>query len=74
LNRVTNITQSGTGVDSKRIDYSYDKASQRVSSSLFGGLNASVLLVTSDYLYDKNGRLTDLTHLNNSGNVIADYD
>ena len=73
LDRVTSITQSGNEIADKRIDYTYDKASQRIKSDRYNSLDGNNPLATTNYDYDRNGRVTDITHL--TGNdTIAAYD
>ena len=72
LDRVTRITQGGNGVAQKRVDFDYDAASQMTSASRYADLAGTQLVAGSDYAYDLAGRLTNLTH-GNETNVLADY-
>ncbi|MEM7758756.1 MAG: FG-GAP-like repeat-containing protein [Cyanobacteria bacterium P01_A01_bin.40] len=72
LNRVTRITQSGNDVADKRVDISYDKASQMTGMSRYSNLAGTNLVAESNYTYDKFGRLTDLTHESQT-DVLANY-
>jgi RHS repeat-associated protein len=66
LHRMTRIEQSGqsggNAVAEKRIDLSYDAASQWQTITRYGDLAATKLVATSDYTFDAAGRLTALTH------------
>jgi YD repeat-containing protein len=66
LHRMTRIEQAGvTGgnaVAEKRIDLSYDAASQWQTITRYADLAATKLVATSDYTFDAAGRLTVLSH------------
>ncbi|MCL4207913.1 MAG: hypothetical protein KJ000_35960, partial [Pirellulaceae bacterium] len=66
LHRMTRIEQAGvTGgnaVAEKRIDLSYDAASQYQTITRYADLAATKLVATSDYAFDAAGRLTGLSH------------
>ena len=62
LNRVTKITQTGEGVIDKRVDFSYDAASQMTGISRYSDIEGTELIADSSYSYDNFGRLIDLTH------------
>jgi hypothetical protein len=69
LHRMTRIEQSGqsgqsggNAVAEKRIDLSYDAASQWQTITRYADLAATKLVATSDYAFDAAGRLTALTH------------
>jgi len=72
LNRVIQITQTGNGVTDKRVDFSYNAASQMREMFRYSDLAGSELVGSSTYSYDQAGRLINLTH-NGDGEVIADY-
>ncbi len=72
LNRVTQITQTGNGVTDKRVDFSYNGASQMTGIFRYSDLAGSELVGSSSYSYDRAGRLINLTHHGDS-EVIADY-
>ncbi len=78
LYRTTRITQQGTGsaganaVAEKRIDYTYDVASQRESLNRFEDLAGTQHVATTDYVFDLASRLTDLTHRQDA-TILADY-
>ena len=69
LNRVTQITQSGNGVASKRVEMSYDAASQMTEVTRYN--SNSQLVAQSNYVYDEAGRLVNLTH-SREGNPLAE--
>jgi RHS repeat-associated protein len=62
LNRATRITQSGTGVTSKRVDLAYDAASQMTGLNRYRDLAGTVSVANSSYSYDLVGRLTNLAY------------
>ena len=66
LHRMTRIEQSGqsggNAVAEKRIDLSYDAASQWQTITRYADLAGTKLVATSDYTFDAAGRLTALTH------------
>jgi len=72
LNRVTQITQTGNGVTDKRVDFSYNAASQMTGIVRYSDLAGNELVGSSSYSYDRAGRLINLTH-NGDSEVIADY-
>jgi RHS repeat-associated protein len=62
LNRLTQITQSGTGVINKRIDLTYNPTSQLSQLNRYSDLTASQQIALSTYSYDNQNRLTQLAH------------
>jgi hypothetical protein len=84
---MTNVTQSfvpdngnpsvpETGalpVAAKRVDFSYDTASQLNQITRYEDLAGTELVATSSFVFDLTGRLTDLTHQQDT-TVFADYD
>jgi RHS repeat-associated protein len=72
LNRATQVTQSGSGVSTKRVDMVYNAASQMTGMSRFNDLAGLGAVVSSLYTYDGKGRLTGLNYKRGSSN-IADY-
>jgi RHS repeat-associated protein len=60
----------GIAQGAKRVDYTYNAAGQRMSTSAFAGTSK---VFDTVYGYDGTGRLTDLTHANGN-KVFADYD
>ncbi|MEG4322317.1 MULTISPECIES: FG-GAP-like repeat-containing protein [unclassified Microcoleus] len=71
-NRVTRITQSGNGVSSKRVDLSYDAAGQVKDVTRYSDLNGTGLVAKSEYVYDRGGRLTGLSHAKEN-TILANY-
>jgi len=65
LGRTTGITQG-----EKQVEYSYNAAGQRISTSVFSGVDK---VFDTLYSYDGAGRLTNLTHQNDE-KVFASYD
>ncbi|WP_370623539.1 peroxidase family protein [cf. Phormidesmis sp. LEGE 11477] len=72
LDRVTRITQSGNGVADKRIDLSYNAASQMTGLSRASDLAGVQTVADTAYTYDTAGRLVGLVH-ERDGNEIAGY-
>jgi RHS repeat-associated protein len=79
LHRMTGIEQhsaalpGAAAVADKRIDFTYDTASQWDTITRYEDLIGSALVATSTYTHDNAGRLTALTHAQNT-NVLANYD
>jgi RHS repeat-associated protein len=73
LNRVTRITQSGVGVQSKRVDMTYNKVNQMTGLRRFSDLGGVNLVAESSYVYDQSQRLTQLAHKKGVNN-LASYD
>ena len=71
LNRTVQILQSGSGMESKRVDMGYDAASQLTTLTRYNDL-AGTEGVQSTYTYDAGGRLVDLTHQQGS-TTLAQY-
>lgn len=69
LNRVERITQTGAGVNDKRVDFRYNELSQFATIRRFSDLAAAEPVVASTYQYDARGRLESLTHARPSGTV-----
>jgi RHS repeat-associated protein len=72
LNRVTKLTQSGTGVTSKRVDMTYNAVNQIATLNRYGDLTGTSAVANSSYTYDLAGRLTNLTH-KYGANTLANY-
>jgi RHS repeat-associated protein len=78
LGRTTSIRQSASPtsvlpVADKRVDFTYDLASQPVALTRFADLSGNQLVAATDYLFDQAGRLTGMTHSKGTS-VFADYD
>jgi RHS repeat-associated protein len=73
LNRVTKITQSGTGVQRKRVDMTYNKVNQMTGLSRFSDLGDQSLVAETSYTYDQNQRLIQLAHKKGINN-LSSYD
>jgi RHS repeat-associated protein len=67
------LTQSGTGVSDKRLDFQYNDANQLVELSRFTTLSGSELVARSLYDYDRTERLQAIAHSRGDGSSIADY-
>jgi RHS repeat-associated protein len=70
LNRVTKLTQGGTGVQTKRVEMAYNAVNQLTSLSRFSGVNP---VVDTSYVYDNNQRLIQLSH-KKGASTVASYD
>jgi RHS repeat-associated protein len=64
LDRMTQITQSGTGVAPKRVDFNYNPLGQFAGIDRFSDLAGTQAVVNSNFEYDTLNRLTALTHSN----------
>jgi RHS repeat-associated protein len=88
LGRTTSIWQyasptSVLPVADKRVDFTYDLASQPVALTRYADLSGNQLVAATDYLFDQAGRLTGMTHgrqlplppgEGGGEGVFADYD
>jgi RHS repeat-associated protein len=72
LGRRTSTQQSGTGVAPKRIDVTYNAASQLDTITRYGDLAGTQLVATSTYAYCSCSRLTGMTH-SRAGTPLAQY-
>src|SRR5438309_8991824 len=59
-NWLTELTQSGTGVAPKRVDFAYDAAGRRTGLTRYADLAGAQTVLVSSYSYDNADRLTDL--------------
>ena len=77
LDRVTRIEQhgasGGNAVAEKRVDFTYDAASQWDAITRYADLAATDLVATGSYGYDLAGRLTSLTYTKGE-TALVDYD
>jgi YD repeat-containing protein len=76
--RTTSIRQyasptSVLPVADKRVDFTYDLASQLATLTRYADLSGNQLVAATDYLFDQAGRLTGMTHAKGAS-VFADYD
>jgi hypothetical protein len=67
LGRTTSIRQYGSTtsvlpVADKRVDLTYDAASQSATLTRYADLAGNQLVAATDYLFDQAGRLTGMTH------------
>ncbi len=76
VGHVTQIEQTsqsgGATVADKRVDLSYNADGQFTSISRYADLSATELVADTSYTYDSDGRLTDLTHAQDT-TTLADY-
>ena len=72
IDRLISITQSGNGVEDKRVDFDYNGVNQYTKVDRFSDLDGNNLVTSSSYEYDGANRLTDLIH-NNGVDDIAFY-
>ncbi|MGK7899537.1 MAG: RHS repeat-associated core domain-containing protein [Xenococcus sp. (in: cyanobacteria)] len=73
LNRVIDITQTGTGISNKRVEFGYNALGQFTAIDRYRDTTGSNLVVGTSYAYDELNRLTNLTH-NNGTTDVAFYD
>ena len=73
LNRMIQLTQSGSGVTDKRVDLTYDPLNRFETITRFSDLAGTQTVVSSAYMYDSLDRLTSLTHSNSGGQELAFY-
>jgi len=62
LNRVSQVTQSGKGVASKRVNFGYDNIGQIKPVNRYSDLSCSQLVRGTTYTYDAKNRLDVLSH------------
>ena len=74
LNRVAWLTQSGAGVQTKRVEYAYNEVGQTATVQRFTDLAGTQLVATTIYTYDPLNRLGQLQHQGSNGSAIAGYD
>jgi RHS repeat-associated protein len=72
LNRVSRLTQTGTGVSPKRVDFTYDAVGRFETIARFADLTGTSEVATSTYQNDRLGRLTNLDH-RHGASVLATY-
>jgi RHS repeat-associated protein len=72
---LTSLTQSGTGVAAKRVDFAYDAAGRRTSLTRYSNLSGTTTVLVTANTYDGANRLTNLTHETSltGGTVVASY-
>ncbi|UBF30172.1 hypothetical protein K9N68_39205 (plasmid) [Kovacikia minuta CCNUW1] len=71
LNQVTQITQSGTGVQNKRVNLSYNAVGQMASINRYSDLLGSNLVAGTSFAYDNLNHLQQLQHKANGSNVAS---
>ena len=70
---LTTITQSGSGVASKRVDFAYDAAMRRTTLTRYADTTGTTTVLVTKYAYDAANRLTTLTHQTSGGTVRSQY-
>jgi YD repeat-containing protein len=73
LNRLTKLTQTGVGVSAKRVDLSYDAASQMTGLSRYRDVLGTNLVASSLYTYDLAGQLTSINYQRANNTVINSF-
>ncbi len=73
LNRITSLQLGGTGQTPLREDFTYTARDQLATQTRYSDLAGQNKIGSSMLGYDSVGRLTNLQHLDGSGNNIADY-
>ena len=76
LNRLTQITQQGIGaghhdLSEKRVDFTYDAASQIDTITRYADLDGTTAVATTNYDFDKAGRLSSIEH-HEGGSLLGD--
>ncbi|MEE3717618.1 RHS repeat-associated core domain-containing protein [Tumidithrix elongata RA019] len=69
LQRLTRVTQSGSGVSNKRVDLIYDAVGRMSGISRFASTDQSVPVVNSSLTFDLASKLTALTHVRNATTI-----
>jgi RHS repeat-associated protein len=70
LQRLTQVTQTGTGVSNKRADFAYNAVSQITNINRYASVDVSLPVVNSSHTYDAASRLTRMVH-QQGANVIS---
>ena len=73
LNRVSQITQSGTGVQNKRVNFAYNSVGQMQLLKRYSDLGGAQLVAQTGYSYDSLNRLSQINHQNAGGGSLAFY-
>jgi RHS repeat-associated protein len=71
LNRLSTLTQSGTGIAEKRADFEYNELGQLMVMSRFSDLAGSQAVIESTYSYDILNRQDSIQHRDAGSNVVA---
>ncbi|HND52788.1 MAG TPA: hypothetical protein PLV92_10345, partial [Pirellulaceae bacterium] len=71
LDRMTRVSQSGSGVSSLRTDFAYNAVGQFSSLRRYHDLAGTQLVVGTNYAYDSLSRLTAIAHQNSAGSSVA---
>jgi len=72
LDRLSRLTQTGSGLSDKRVDFTYNAVGQFQSINRNSDLAGTQLVVGSAYAYDTLNRLSSITH-NNAAAPVAFY-
>ncbi len=72
-NLLSSIDWSGGGVDDARVEHSYDGRGLLTGINRINGLAGGTVISTTSNTFDALGRITDITHLNSSASVVANY-
>ncbi len=74
LNRATQITQSGTGITSKRVNMAYNAVGQMTTLQRLSGTTFGQVAATTNYSYnDPLNRLTQIQHANATGTTLSGF-
>ena len=74
IGRLTQVEQSGTRVSGKKVTFNYNYDGSLASIERYGNDGAGTLSGSSQYNYDRLGRLVDLIHKDNLAADLVDYD
>ncbi len=73
LDRVTQITQSGAGVQSKRVNMTYDSIGSLSSLNRYNDLTGTQQAIGTNYSYDSLHRLSGISHKNAANVAVNSY-
>ena len=72
-NELTSLSQSGSGVASKLVKYTYDNNGNITALDRYGDLTGTSKAAGATYAYDNAERLTGITYKTGAGAAIASY-
>ncbi|MFO0819074.1 MAG: RHS repeat-associated core domain-containing protein [Pirellulales bacterium] len=74
LDRLVVLTQSGSAVSDKRVNFTYNAIGQYEAIDRYRDLAGTQLVIGTDYSYDSQNRLTRIDHLNAVDESVAFFD
>ena len=72
-NELTSEQFGGTGQTPLRIDMTYDARGELLSETRYSDLAGTQKVVTTNYSYNGDGQITNLTDVNGGGNTVASF-